>query len=142
MKTLSEIASRSVLTEKQLAQLEKLILKKGQYSPETVFGVAAWSFAHQFLTGFNEEYWRVAEALKDSPELGGVLRNLRTKLVKDTYHEQRVWDAYLQYYPFLKKLFVLFDRKFNPEFSDHDIQTNLEELKQEIQREIFVDIDR
>jgi glutamate dehydrogenase len=109
---------------------------------ETVFGVAAWSFAHQFLSGFSEEYRRLAEALKDSPELLGVLRNLRTKLVKDTYHEQRVWDAYLEYYPYLKKLFALFDRKFNPEYSDHNIQPDLEQLRQEIQREIPVEIDR
>jgi glutamate dehydrogenase len=109
---------------------------------ETVFGVAAWSFAHQFLTGFNEEYQQLAEALKDSPELQGILRQLRIKLVKDTYHEQRVWDAYYEYYPFLKKLFALFDRKFNPSLANPDIQTELEQLKQEIQREISVEIDR
>lgn len=116
MKTLSANASRLVPTEKNLAQLAKLILVKGQYSPETVFGVATWGFAHQFLTGCNEEYWRVAEALKDSSELVGVLRNLRTKLVKNTYHEQRVWDAYLQYYPFSKKLFVFLTASLTPNF--------------------------
>lgn len=109
---------------------------------ETVFGVAAWSFAHQFLTGFNEEYRRLAEALKDLPELLGLLRELRTKLVKDTYHEQRVWDAYYEYYPFLKKLFALFDRKFNPNSRNRDIQNELEQLKQEIQQGIPVEIDR
>ncbi len=136
---IQDISLLYVIPDSPLAEL----FREGKLTAqETVFGVAAWSFAHQFLTGFNEEYLRVAEALKDSPELLGVLRNLRTKLVKDTYHEQRVWDAYLQYYPFLKKLFVLFDRKFNPEFSDHDIQADLETLKQEIQREVPVEIDR
>ncbi len=109
---------------------------------ETVFGVAAWSFAHQFLTSFNEEYQQLSEALKDSPELQGLLRNLRTKLVKDTYHEQRVWDAYYDHYPFLKKLFALFDRKFNPSIADPNIEENLNQLKEEIQREIPVEIDR
>lgn len=96
MKTLSAIASRLVPTEKHLAQLEKLSLEKGLYSPETVFGVA--------------------KALKDSPELVGVLRNLRTRLVKNTYHEQRVWETYLQYYPFSKKFFVFLTASLTPHF--------------------------
>ncbi|MCX7973538.1 MAG: NAD-glutamate dehydrogenase [Candidatus Aminicenantes bacterium] len=120
-----------------------LLFREGKLTAqETVFGVAAWSFAHQFLTGFNEEYERLAEALKDSPELQGLLRNLRTKLVKDTYHEQRVWDAYFDYYPFLRKLFALFDRKFNPQSKDRNIQDDLEQLKQEINQGIPVEIDR
>ncbi len=119
------------------------LFREGKLSAqETVFGVAAWSFTHQFLTGYNEEYRRLAEALQTSPELLGILRNLRTKLVKDTYHEQRVWDAFVEYHPYLKKLFGLFDRKFNPALANHDFQPELEQLKQEIMREIPVDIDR
>lgn len=119
------------------------LFREGKLTAQvTVFGVAAWSFAHQFLTSFNEEYQQLNEALKDSPELQGMLRNLRTKLVKDTYHEQRVWDAYYEHYPYLKKLFALFDRKFNPRSADPNIQEKLNEIKQEIQRDIPVEIDR
>ena len=109
---------------------------------ETVFGVSAWSFCHQFLTGYNDEYLRLAEALKDSPELLGILRNLKTKLVKDTYTEQRVWDAFLENPVFLKKLFRLFDRKFSPSSSSRDIKKELGELRKAIIRTAPVEIDR
>ena len=109
---------------------------------ETVFTVSAWSFAHQFLTGYNEEYLRLAEALKDSPELLGILRNLKTKLVKDTYTESRVWDAFLGNHQYLKKLFGLFDRKFNPASKDREIKRDLEAVKKDISLNVPVEIDR
>ncbi len=109
---------------------------------ETVFGVSAWSFSHQFLTGYTEEYLRLAEALDDSPELLGTLRNLKTKLVKDTYHEQRVWDAFMENPVFLKKLFWLFDRKFSPSSRSRDIGKSLGDIRKEITRQIPVEIDR
>jgi len=111
---------------------------------ETVFGVSAWSFAHQFLSGYNEEYLRLAEALKDSPELLGILRTLKTKLVKDTYTEARVWDAFLENYEILKQLFQLFDRKFRPSASpgEREIEKDLERLKKQIAVSVPVEIDR
>jgi glutamate dehydrogenase len=109
---------------------------------ETVFGVSAWSFCHQFLTAYNYEYLRLADALKDSPELLGVLRSLKIKLVKDTYTEQRVWDAFMENPVCLKKLFRLFDRKFSPSSSSRDIKKELEELRKEIVRDVPVEIDR
>jgi len=109
---------------------------------ETIFGVAAWSFAHQFLSGYNEEYLRLADVLKGSPELVGILRNMKTRLVKDTYDEASVWDALVSNYEYLKKLFKLFDKKFNPYSKDHGIEKEAIELKEEILRKIPVDVDR
>jgi glutamate dehydrogenase len=109
---------------------------------EIAFAVSAWSFAHQFLTGYNEEYLRLAEALKDSPELLGILRNLRVKLVKDTYAEQRVWDAFIDNYPHIKKLFAAFDKRFNPASRSREIGKKLESLRKDICLNIPVEIDR
>ena len=109
---------------------------------ETVFGVSAWSFAHQFLFGYNEEYLKLAEVLKDSPELLGILRRLKTKLAKDTYTETAVWDAILHNYSFLKKAFQLFDKKFNPFIEDHDIDKDADKLEKELKRCIATDIHR
>ncbi len=109
---------------------------------ETVFGVSAWSFAHQFLFGDNEEYLKIAEVLRDSPELMGILRNLKTKLAKDTFTEAKVWDALIDNHTYLKDLFRLFDRKFSPFVDAHDIEQDLERLAGEIQRRIPVDVDR
>ena len=109
---------------------------------ETLFGVSAWSFAHQFLSGFNEEYVKLAAALKDSPEMLGILRNLKTKLAKDTYQESRVWDALCDNFLFIKKAFALFDRKFDPLKKNHAVDADLAALKKDILRNIPTDIDR
>ena len=109
---------------------------------ETVFGVSAWSFTHQFLSGFNEEYAKLSDVLKDSPELLGILRNLKTRLVKDTYQESRVWDALTENYLTLKKAFALFDKKFNPYKKDRHIEAEMDEIKKEVIRDITIEIDR
>jgi glutamate dehydrogenase len=109
---------------------------------EMVFGVSAWSFCHQFLTGYNDEYLRLADNLKDSPELLGVLRNLKTKLVKDTFHEQRVWDSFVEYHPHIKKLFRLFDRRFNPDSGVCDLQKDIDAVRKELSLSVPVEIDR
>jgi glutamate dehydrogenase len=109
---------------------------------ETVFGVSAWSFAHQFLSGYNEEYLKLSEALEDSPELLGILRNLKTRLSKDTFQESRVWDALCENPVYVKKAFRLFDRKFNPARRDHKIEAEMADLKKDIVRNVSLEIDR
>ncbi|MFW6160850.1 MAG: NAD-glutamate dehydrogenase domain-containing protein, partial [Acidobacteriota bacterium] len=109
---------------------------------ETVFGVSAWSFAHQFLTTHNEEYLKLAEHLKDSPEMLGLLRDMKVNLAKDTYTEQRVWDALLAYPDFLKELFHLFDKKFNPFHQSHNISKDLTGIENRLKQNIPTDIDR
>ena len=109
---------------------------------ETVFGVSAWSFAHQFLSGFNEEYVKLSAALKDSPEMLGILRILKTKLAKDTYQESRVWDALCDNFLFIKKAFALFDRKFDPRTKTRPSDADLAGLKKDVLRNIPTDIDR
>jgi len=109
---------------------------------ETVFGVSAWSFVHQFLAEYNEEYLKLIEVLKDSPELLGLARTLKTKLAKETYDEARVWDTLVNRYDIVKKAFKLFNKKFNPSIKQHDIQTQRDNLEKEIERKISVDIDR
>ena len=109
---------------------------------EMVFGVSAWSFAHQFLSGYNEEYLKLAETLKDSPELLGILRTLRTKLVKDTYHESRIWEALTDNHGTIKKAFKLFEKKFNPYRKGHAIEPDMAELKKDILRNVQTEIDR
>ncbi len=109
---------------------------------ETVFGVSAWSFSHQFLSEYDEEYLKLVEVLKDSPELVGILRNLKTRLAKVAYQEARIWHSLVENRDYLKKAFQLFDRKFNPLLKDHDIEKQMAQLKEEIGRKIKVEIDR
>ncbi|MBS3818960.1 NAD-glutamate dehydrogenase [bacterium] len=125
-----------------VSPLSSLFRERKLSAQETVFGVSAWSFAHQFLSEYNEEYLKLQNVLKDSPELSGILRNLKTRLAKVAYDEARVWDSLLNYQEFLKKAFHLFDKKFNPSFQDHRIDAQMDELREEIDEKITVEIDR
>ncbi|MGD1008547.1 MAG: NAD-glutamate dehydrogenase domain-containing protein [Candidatus Aminicenantales bacterium] len=119
------------------------LFREGKLSAqEMVFGTAIWSFAHQFLSGYNEEYLKLADALKGSPELQGILRELRTRLAKETYTEPRVWDALIDNHEWILRLFALFDRKYNPAVKDHDIAAGLAALRKEMARKIVVEADR
>jgi len=109
---------------------------------ETVFGVSAWSFTHQFLTQYNEEYLKLVEVLKDSPELVGILRNMKTRLAKVTYDETKVWDSLVNNYKYVKKAFKLFDKKFNPSIKEHNIEKPIAELEKDIRQKITIEIER
>jgi glutamate dehydrogenase len=109
---------------------------------ETVFGAAAWSFCHQFLTGYNEEYRRLAQELRGMPELLGILRNLKTRLAKDTYYESRVWESFVTHSDCLKRMFRLFDKKFNPFSPAQPTEAELDEVAQDLQSHISTDIDK
>ena len=109
---------------------------------ETIFGVSSWSFCHQFLTGYNEEYIKLAKELRDLPELLGILRTLKTRLAKDTYDESRVWESFVTHSDCLKRMFRLFDKKFNPFSQEPLADSELEEVAEELQTHISTDIDK
>ena len=108
---------------------------------ETVFGVAAWTFAHQFLTEYDEEYLKLVEELRDTPEMVGLLRTLRQKLAKGSYDAVRVWDALVDNHEYLKKAFQCFDRKFNPYSDDHEVSDLLSSLSKDIEVNISIEND-
>jgi glutamate dehydrogenase len=109
---------------------------------ETVFGVSLWSFAHQFLSAYNDEYVKLAEELKDSPELLGTLRNLRLRLAKETYTENRVWDVLTENPSFIKQMYAVFDKRLNPRLADRSIQDEAEAIRKDIHRNVSLEVDR
>ncbi len=136
---IEDISNIYVISTSPLSSL----FREGKLSAqEMVFGTALWSFAHQFLSGYNEEYLKLADALKDSPELQGILREMRTRLAKETYTEPRVWDALIDNHEWIKSLFRLFDRKFNPAEKNHDIAAGLAAFRKDAARKIVVEADR
>ncbi|MBD3413882.1 MAG: hypothetical protein GF421_05560, partial [Candidatus Aminicenantes bacterium] len=128
-----------VIPESPLLEL----FKQGELSAqEMVFGVSAWSFAHQFLSSYNEEYVKLSDVLKESPELLGTLRTLKVRLAKDTYTETKVWDSLLNHYYYLKSLYAIFDKKFNPTSQVKSIDKDMADLEGEMKRRLSTDTDR
>jgi len=136
---IEDISLVYVIPESPLLELFK---QRKLNAQEMVFGVSAWSFAHQFLTSYNEEYVKLSDVLKESPELLGTLRTLKVRLAKDTYTETKVWDSFLNNYVYLKSLYALFDKKFNVASKEDNIDEDLSSLKKEMLRRLPTDIDR
>jgi len=136
---IEDISLVYVIPESPLLELFK---QKKLTAQEMVFGVSAWSFAHQFLSSYNEEYIKLSDALKESPELLGTLRTLKVRLAKDTYTETKVWDSFLNNYYYLKSLYTLFDMKFNPASRRKNIDKELSSLEKEMDRRLPTDMDR
>jgi glutamate dehydrogenase len=109
---------------------------------EMVFGVSAWSFCYQFLSSFNDEYVRISKALKDSPELLGLVREMKLRLAKETFREKRVWEALSNNYQLVKKLYSAFEKKFNPLSPDKNIDEDLKALSTEINHQVQVNSER
>jgi glutamate dehydrogenase len=138
-KLIGEISLVYVIPESPLSSL----FREGRLTAqETAFGVSAWSFSHQFLTEYNEEYLKLLEVLRSSPELVGILRNMKTRLAKDTFDEARIWDSLVDHYIYIKKAFSLFDKKFNPARRTSDFHRLRQKLEKEILQKIPVDIDQ
>lgn len=136
---IADISLVYVLPDSPLSEL----FREGKLSAqEMVFGVSAWSFTHQFLSEYNEEYLKIRDSLKDSPELLGILRQLKTRLSKMAYDEAKIWEALLDNYVYLKEAYKLFEIKCNPHVKNQNFQIQMEKLQKDISRHINVEIDR
>jgi glutamate dehydrogenase len=135
---IADISLVYVLPDSPLSEL----FREGKLSAqEMVFGVSAWSFAHQFLSEYNEEYLKVRDSLKDSPELLGIVRQLKTRLSKMAYDEAKIWEALLSNYTYVKEAYRLFEMKCNPNAKKKNLQSQMEKLKKNISRHIDVELD-
>ncbi|MGD9345786.1 MAG: NAD-glutamate dehydrogenase, partial [Candidatus Aminicenantes bacterium] len=135
----SDISLVYVMPDSPLSEL----FREGRLSAqEMVFGVSAWSFAHQFLSEYNEEYLKVREYLKEAPELLGLVRQLKTRLSKMAYDEAKIWEALVSNYVYLKEAYNLFEIKFNPHVKKQNFHSRMEKLGDEITRHISVELDR
>jgi glutamate dehydrogenase len=136
---IADISLVYVLPDSPLSEL----FREGKLSAqEMIFGVSAWSFAHQFLSEYNEEYLRVRDALKDAPELLGILRQLKTRVAKMAYDEAKIWEALLTNYIYLKEAYSLFEIKCNPHVKEQNYEARKEKIQEDISRYINVEIDR
>jgi hypothetical protein len=83
MKTLKEIAARSVLSEKQLERLEKIILGQGPYTREAVRQELDWFCAG---LGMNEYYFRTTPL----PTIANHIQAIKAAEIIATIKEEKV----------------------------------------------------
>jgi len=106
---------------------------------EVFYAISAMRFTHQFLSSFGPEYLALMTVLRDRPELTDILKGLRTRLVKDSYTEERIVQTIIHHPNKIKELYVHFACRFNPEgaAAAEECQPNLAEVPFEIDRGIL-----
>ncbi|MEA1928551.1 MAG: NAD-glutamate dehydrogenase [Candidatus Auribacterota bacterium] len=135
-----DISMAAILRPGPLAEL----FYSGKFSAEeTMYAVAATNFAHQFLTSYTEEYVTLARALKEKPELLGLLSVFKTHLAKDTYHENRVEGVIFEYREIVRELFRDFFNQFFPGLNQSDRSDRyLDRARKMIKGEVSSEIAR
>ncbi|MCK5740030.1 NAD-glutamate dehydrogenase [bacterium] len=81
---------------------------------EAFYAIGACNFTHQFLSSFSSEYMSLNKALKDRPDLLDIVHSLRTRLVKDSYTENRIVETVFRHPVEIQKLYCHFSSRFNP----------------------------
>ena len=135
-----DISMAAILRPGPLAEL----FYSGEFSAEeTMYAVAATNFAHQFLTSYTEEYVTLARALKEKPEMLGLLSIFKTHLAKDTYHENRVESAIFKHRGIVQELFRSFFNRFFPGLDKLDrSDLHLNRARKMIEENVPLEIDR
>ncbi|MCI0511857.1 NAD-glutamate dehydrogenase [candidate division KSB1 bacterium] len=106
---------------------------------EVFYAAAIWKFTHQFFSSFNVEYLSLENALKNRPDLLDILHELRTRLVKDSFTENRILQTIYRHPDQIKTLYQQFSNRFkqNGKVSEKEIEFNFSQIQNEIDRDIL-----
>ena len=120
-------------------ELSPLIRNNTLSVHEAFYATGAWNFTHQFLTSFNVEYIALKTVLKDRPELLDTLNTLKTKLVKDSYTEDRIIQTIFDQPEIIKKLYLQFANRFDPKetYNPEKYKFDLKKVPNEIDRAVL-----
>jgi glutamate dehydrogenase len=106
---------------------------------EAFYALGAWNFTHQFLSSFSAEYMALTNVLKDRPELLDTLHQLRTRLVKDSYTEDRILQTIFRYPEEIKKLYIHFSNRFQKKNNSEvdEQQLNFTNIAHEVDKDVL-----
>ena len=109
---------------------------------ETMYAISATTFVHQFLTTFNEEYSALERAIKDQPEMQGILATIKLRLNKDVFSSDRISDTVYKHHELVARLYKHFEGRLHPSGRSSETVTLEEELKNLIEKQIPSQLDR
>lgn len=85
--------------------LTPLFQQRKLTAQEVIYAYAAMKFACQFLTRYSEEYAALAPAFRDDPVRLGLLNELKQRLSKDTFTQERVTETIIAHPDTVKELY-------------------------------------
>ncbi len=109
---------------------------------ETMYAISATTFVHQFLTTFNEEYSALERAIKDQPEMQGILATIKLRLNKDVFSSDRISDTVYKNYQLVARLYKHFEGRLHPSERTNGPDSLEEELNGVIEKQIPSQLDR
>ncbi len=130
----------SLITIHPESDLSSLIRSNTLSVHEAFYALGAWNFTHQFLSSWDVEYVALMEFLKDKPDLLDILHRLRTRLLKDSYTENRILQTILRFPDEIKRLYKDFSQRFSTHGEDPGKFSNEDLSFQHIPHEIDVAI--
>ncbi|MBN2091853.1 NAD-glutamate dehydrogenase [candidate division KSB1 bacterium] len=126
----------SLITIHPESDLSSLIRSNTLSVHEAFYALGAWNFTHQFLSSWDVEYVALMDVLKDKPDLLDILHRLRTRLLKDSYTENRILQTIQRFPDEIKRLYDDFSKRFatGSEESSHstDVSLSFEHIPHEI----------
>lgn len=85
------------------------LFRQGKLSAQqVVYAYSVWKFAHQFLSRYTDEYLTLASAFRDDPARMGLLTQLKHRLSKDTFTEDRIYETIFKHTGLVKDLYADF----------------------------------
>ncbi len=128
-------------------ELSSLFQRGAITAQAATYAFAAGTFAQQFLTGFSDEYQSIAAALRERPELMGTLQSLRTRLVKNSFSEERIYLAIGRNTELVQAVYdhfsdIHFARKKSTPLVGTALEERSEELRHRIKKSVQNENDR
>jgi glutamate dehydrogenase len=86
------------------------LFREGQLTAQEVaYAYAGWKFAHQFLTRYSDVYAQLSQAFASDPHRRGLLAQLKHRLSKDTFTEDRIFETIVTFPRQIKALYADFE---------------------------------
>ncbi len=120
----------------------QLFLEEKYSAQETMYAVSAAIFTHQFMSILTEEYIAMEKAVKDQPEVKGILDNFRLLLIKDTFSSSRIAQTVLKHYKIVSLLYSNFLERFEKQGEAENHKKSKEKIVSVIERDVPSSRDR
>lgn len=124
--------------------IDDLFIKGTFTATEYMYAFCLSHFTHQFITAHTQKIEELEKELVQKPELHGILRFLKIRLVKDTYTLDGIFQTIREYPDILKSLYRDFQQRFDPNYqsaqSPEPMADVMEMLEMQVSRDIHKNI--
>ena len=113
--------------------IDDLFINRTFTAGEYLYAFSLCQFTYQFIAAHTEEIEALKKGLAMQPELHGILRFLKLRLVKDTYTLDSIFHVVRFYPDIIKNLYKDFQQRFDPEHRGRSSQKPLENIRKMIE---------